>query len=195
MKPATLTPRPERHHLPRLAPELYRGFAVVQWTITLEHRATGWLDDGFHLRLREWLLHAAARESLFCPVYVVMPDHLHLIWMGLRVGSDQRNAMKFLRKHLAVELARRSANGIEFELQKQSHDGVLRERDRLRGAFEKSCFYLLNNPCRKKLANHPRDWPYLGGVLPGYPFMHPLDEDFWEKFWTLYQKARQAAPR
>ena len=24
-----------------------------------------------------------------------MPDHLHLLWMGLRVNSDQRNAMKF----------------------------------------------------------------------------------------------------
>jgi hypothetical protein len=42
--------------------------------------------------------------------------------MGLRVASDQRNAMKFLRKHLAVEFARRSAGGLEFELQKQPHD-------------------------------------------------------------------------
>ncbi len=80
-----------------------------------------------------------------------MPDHLHLLWMGLRVDSDQRNAMKFLRKHLAAELARRSPTGVEFKLQKQSHDSVLREKDRMRGAFEKSCFYLLDNPCRKKL--------------------------------------------
>jgi len=28
MKPAPLTPQPEWHHLPRLAPEFYRGFAV-----------------------------------------------------------------------------------------------------------------------------------------------------------------------
>ena len=205
MKPAPLTPQPEMHHLPRLAPEFYRGFAVVQWTITLERRATGWLDDTFHLHFRELLLHAAAREGLFCPVYVLMPDHLHLLWMGLRVDSDQRNAMKFLRKHLAVKLARRSptvlvaALGREpqtssFFLQKQSHDSVLREKDRLRGAFEKSCFYLLDNPCRKKLVNHPREWPHLGAVVPGYPFQHPLAEDFWESFWKIYMEKREAMP-
>lgn len=182
------------HHLPRLAPEFYRGFAVVQWTIPLEHRATGWLDETFHLHFRELLLHAAAREGLFCPVYVLMPDHLHLLWMGLRGDSDQRNAMKFLRKHLAAELARRSPTGVEFELQKQSHDSVLREKDRLRGAFEKTCFYLLDNPCRKKLVSHPREWPYLGSVVPAYPFLHPLGEDFWEQFWKIYQEQREAMP-
>ena len=83
MKPAPLTEQPEWHHLPRLAPEAYRGFAVVQWTLTLERRATGWLDDRFHLHFRELLLHAAAREGLFCPVYVLMPDHMHLL-VGLR---------------------------------------------------------------------------------------------------------------
>jgi len=115
----------------------------------MERHATGWLDEKFHLHFRELLLHAAAREGLFCPAYVLMPDHLHLLWRGLCVSSDQRNAMKFLRKHLAVELERRSPGGVEFELQKQSHDSVLREKDRLRGAFEKSCFYILDNPCRK----------------------------------------------
>ena len=205
MKPPPLTPQPEMRHLPRLAPEFYRGFAVVQWTLTLERRATGWLDDKLHLHFRELLLHAAAREGLLCPVYVIMSDHLHLLWMGLRVDSDKRNAMKFLRKHLAVELARRSSTvpvaalGREpqtssFLLQKQSHDSVLREKDRLRGAFEKSCFYLLDNPCRKKLVNHPREWPHLGAVVPGYPFLHPLGEDFWESFWKIYTEKREPTP-
>ncbi len=194
MKPAPLTPQPEWHHLPRLAPECYRDFAVVQWTITVERRATGWLDKDFHFHLRELLLHAAAREGLLCPVYVLMPDHLHLIWMGLRVDTDQRNAMKFLRKHLAAELERRSPAGVEFELQKQSHDSVLRVKDRLRGAFEKSCFYVLDNPCRKNLVSHPSEWPYLGAVIPGCPFLHPLEEDFWELFWKSYSQQREPTP-
>jgi putative transposase len=194
MKPAPLTPQPEWHHLPRLDPEFYRGFAVVQWTLTLERHATGWLDVGFHFHFRELLLHAAMREALCCPVYVLMPDHLHLLWMGLRIRSDQRNAMRFLRKHLAVELARRSPAGVEFELQKQAHDSVLREQDRRRDAFEKSCFYILDNPCRKKLANHPREWPHLGAVVPGYPFLHPLAENFWEQFWKIYMQQREEMP-
>ena len=194
MKPPPLTPQQEWHHLPRLAPEFYRGFAAVHWTITLERRATGWLDDHFHLHFRELLLHAAAREGLFCPAYVLMPDHAHLLWLGLRVDTDQRNAMKFLRKHLAVELVRRSPTGGEFELQKQSHDSVLREQDRLRGAFQKTCFYVLDNPRRKELVTHPREWPHLGAVVPGYPFLHPLSEDFWGLFWKLYTEKREPTP-
>ena len=194
MKPAPLTAQPERHHLSRLAPEFYRGFSAVLWTITLERRATGWLDDSFHLHFRELLLHAAAREGLFCPAYVLMPDHAHLVWLGLRAGSDQRNAMKFFRQQLALKLAGRSPTGVEYELQKQSHDSVLREKDRLRGAFQKTCFYVLDNPRRQGLVDHPRDWPYLGAVVPGYPSLRPLAEDFWEQFWKLYQRHREPSP-
>jgi len=194
MDPAPPTPQPEWHHLPRLAPQCYRGFAVVHWTITLERRAKGWLDDIFHLKFRELLLHAGAREGLYCPAYVLMPDHIHLVWMGLQVSSDQRNAMKFLRKHLAAELALRSLNGGEFELQKQPHDSVLREKDRVRSAFTKACFYVLDNPRQDGLVDHPRDWRSLGAVVPGYPFLHPLAEDFWELFWKFYEQHREPTP-
>ena len=44
MRPVPLTLQPEWRHLPRLAPEFYQGFAAVLWTVTLEPRATGWLD-------------------------------------------------------------------------------------------------------------------------------------------------------
>ena len=194
MRPAPLTPRPEWHHLPRLAPEFYRGFAVVLWTTTLERRATGWLDELFHLHFRELLLHAAARQSLFCPVYVLMPDHLHVVWMGMRLRSDQRLASRFLRKHLASALARRSSTGVEYELQEQSHDSVLQEKDRRRGAFTQACSYVLDNPRRRGLVGHPRDCPYLGAVVPGCPWLHPLAEDFWEQFWGIYVKEREPTP-
>jgi len=48
----------------------------------------------------------------------------------------------------------------------------------------------LINPRRKGLVAHPRDWPYLGAIVPGYPFMHPLAEDFWPLFWKLYTTQR-----
>jgi len=40
------------HHLPRLPRRYYQAFAVVHWTITLEHRAVGWLDGPFHTQFR-----------------------------------------------------------------------------------------------------------------------------------------------
>ena len=60
-------PRPQLHHLPRLAPEFYRGFAAVFWTITLERRATGWLDAAFHAQFRELLLHASRPRDAILP--------------------------------------------------------------------------------------------------------------------------------
>jgi len=194
MKPAPLTPQPEWHHLPRLAPEFYHGFAAVQWTITLEPRATGWLDDLFHAHFRELLLHAAAREGLYCPAYVLMPDHLHLLWLGLRVTTNQLNSVRFLRKYLQREFTRRSASGTEFTLQKQAHDSVLREADRPRGALAKSCFYLLDNPRRAGLVTQACEWPHLGAVVPGYPFLHPLQDDYWPQFWQFYQEQREPTP-
>jgi len=71
-----------RGYLPRLAPEAYRGRAVVFWTHTVKRRGTGWLDDAWHSAFRELALHAAARECVLCPIYTLMPDHLHLVWMG-----------------------------------------------------------------------------------------------------------------
>src|SRR3990172_3608565 len=86
--------------LPRLPREYYQGDAVVHWTMPIAMRRTGWLNDIFHARFRETMLHAAAGEGLFCPTYCLMPDHLHLVWMGLQRSSDQLNGMKFLREHV-----------------------------------------------------------------------------------------------
>jgi len=96
---------PPRHHLPRLERAHYQAFAAVHWRLRVEPDAPGWLDERFHFQFRELLTHACARERLFCPAYCLMPDHLHLMWLGLALESDQLNAMKFLRLHLNRLLA------------------------------------------------------------------------------------------
>jgi REP element-mobilizing transposase RayT len=171
-------------HLPRLQPEFYQGDSAVHWTLTLFDRATGWLNDSFHSRFRELLLHAATREGLLCPAYCLMPDHLHLLWLGLRADSDQRNAMTFLRTQLKPLLH-------PHRLQPQAYDHVLRQEDRKRGAFSRLCFYILANPVRAGLIQESEVWPYGGAVIPGYPVFHPLDEDFWARFWKIFQDLRQ----
>lgn len=170
-------------YLPRLAREHYQGDAVVHWTMPIAERGTGWLNESFHTRFREIMLHAAAREGFFCPTYCVMPDHIHLVWMGLRRDSDQRNGMKFLREHVGNLLQ-------PHHFQHQAHDHVLREEQRRRNVFATVCFYILDNPRRAELVSHPKDWPYAGTVVPGYPEMNPLEEDFWSLFWKLYHTAR-----
>ena len=170
-------------YLPRLSREYYQGDAVVHWTLPVSNRGHGWLDDSFHAAFRELLLHTAVREELFCPVYCLMPDHLHLVLMGLTPDSDQRNGMAFLRTHLEPKLAPQ-------KFQHQAHDHVLKEEERRRNAFARVCHYILENPLRAELVGHAGEWKFSGGVLPGYPVLHPLQDDFWPKFWKLYAQMK-----
>lgn len=170
-------------HLPRLPREYYQGDAVIHWTLPIAMRQTGWLDVTFHARFREVMLHAAAREGLFSPTYCLMPDHLHLIWMGLRFDTDQRNGMKFLREHLGPALR-------PHRFQHLAHDHVLRTHERKRNAFAAVCSYILENPFKAELVGQGEPWPFSGAVVPGYPSLHPAQEDFWPKFWKLYLTAR-----
>jgi putative transposase len=169
-------------YLPR---EYYQGDAVVFWTLTVFDRAKGWLTPSFHHRFRELMFHAAAREGLACPVYCLMPDHIHLIWMGLRQGSDQINGMTFLRTYLEPLLT-------PAKFQPQPQDTVLREEQRKRNAFAQVCFYVAANPIRAKLMTETESWPFTDCVVPGYPKLNPKDEDFWPRFWRIFFKLRQS---
>jgi REP element-mobilizing transposase RayT len=171
-------------YLPRLPREYYQGNAVVLWTLTLHDRAQGWLTPAFHQAFRELLLHAASREGLACPIYCLMPDHIHLIWMGLRLDTDQINGMTFLRTCLEPKLA-------PAKFQPQAHDQVLREKQRKQNAFAKTCCYIAANPVRGELVTNPSEWPYTACSIPGYPNLTPLAENYWPKFWRIYSKLRR----
>lgn len=177
-------PAPERRvpgQLPRLAPEWYRGPALILWTHTLRDRATGWLDASFHFRFRELLTHTCARHFIACPAYVLMPDHFHLVWLGLATETDQRIATKFFREHLGRLFAPQS-------LQPQAHDRVMREQERARDAFTGTCHYVWANPERAGLTKRWQDWPHLGALIAGYPTLDPRDEDFHALFWRIHAR-------
>lgn len=169
-------------NLPRLSPEFYRGRAFVHWTLTLENRATGWLTPVFHQTWRHVLIHACARYNLLCPSYVLMPDHAHMLWLGTNeVGSDQRVAIEFLRKHLRPHLA-------PADWQRQAHDHVLREEERKPETFLTVAGYILDNPVRTGLVERRDEWPHAGCCLPGYPDLDIHREGYWELFWRIYNQ-------
>jgi putative transposase len=171
-------------HLPRLPRDHYQADAVVFWTLTVFDKAKGWLTDSFHQHFRELMLHTAAREGLLCPIYCLMPNHIHLVWMGLRLDSDQFNGMVFLRTHLEPELS-------PAKFQPQAQDEVLREEQRKRNAFAKVCFYIAANPVRAELIGEKEIWPFTGCLVPGYPKLNPMADDYWSKYWRIYSKMRQ----
>jgi REP element-mobilizing transposase RayT len=171
-------------YLPRLSREHYQGDAVVFWTLTLHDKSKGWLNLPLHQYFRELMFHAAAREGLACPIYCLMPDHVHFVWMGLRLDSDQFNGMSFLRTYLEPRLA-------PVKFQSQPQDEVLRADQRKRGAFQKVCFYIRANPVRAGLIDEKGSWPYTNCVVPGYPKLNPVTDDFWPKFWKIFAKLKQ----
>jgi REP element-mobilizing transposase RayT len=172
--------RADKGYLPRLAPEFYRGRACVLWTATIDHRATGWLTRTFHHAWQLTLLHTCARWNLACPAYVLMPDHVHLLWLGLDDHfSDQRVALEFLRKNLRATLA-------PHDWQKQAHDRVLREHERERGALQSAVHYLFENPVRAQLSPRFQDYAHLGCCVAGYPELDVRAADYWERFWRVH---------
>ena len=184
--------KPNYKGLKRLNPFFYQGENWVHWNMTISNRATGWLSEVHHLRLREALLHTLVRYSLICPVYCLMPDHGHFLWGGLEKESDQLKAVSFFRQEWNRILGDDDGGG-RFELQHQPFDHVLRpdEIDRDVG-FKKVAGYILENPVRSGLVMDFREWKFLGSVVPTFPRIDPRDSDFWDRYWKLHYSLRES---
>src|SRR4051794_21460997 len=87
-------------HLKRLPREYYLGQASVHWAMTIDQRKTGWLVPIFFYKFRELLTHTTFRYGFCCPIYCLMPDHLHMLWVGILPGCDQLVAARYFRKQL-----------------------------------------------------------------------------------------------
>ena len=174
-------------YLKRLPPEFYRGQAGVHWSLTIEERKTGWLVPNFYYKFREILTHTMFRYGLCCPIFCLMPDHMHLLWLGILDSADQRLAMKFLRGQLHHILEK-----FRVQFQDQPYDHVLRDDERQPVAFQKVVEYIARNPERKQLVpvDGYREYAYTGCLVPGYPDLNPFQPDFWDLFDRIYSKLR-----
>jgi len=168
-------------HLPRLDNACYRGQAYVHWR-------TGWLIPAFYYKFRELLTHAAFRYSLICPIYCLMPDHIHLLWIGVDDRTDQLKASKYFRKQVGGPLA-----VLGFKFQHQPYDRVLREDEKIESAFVDLVEYIARNPERKSLVpiDCYRDYKYTGCLVPGYPELTLWQANFWPRFWRTHSFLRK----
>lgn len=177
-----------QQRLKRLPSEYYRGFAWVHWTLTIEARKQGWLDTRFFYKFRELLAHVAFRNRIACPIFCLMPDHLHLLWCGLAESSDQLLAMRHLRTDLNECLKR-----IGFELQRQSYDQALKAEELERDAIELLVEYIARNPERQGLVEIDgfASYPYTSCLMPGYPLLRLFQPDSWDRVWRVMDYLRR----
>ena len=173
--------QPHRAHLRRLDAGYYRGRTVVHWTLGIHRRAVGWLNTEFHHRWDLMLLHASVRYGLVSPGYVLMPDHIHLVWLGVRDDAEQRPAIEFLRRELRSAL-------LPAAWQRQPYDHVLTRSERSRNAFQSLAHYVLQNPVRAGIAAQPADYPYSGCCVPGFPALNVHDQGYWDSFWRIHNQ-------
>ena len=168
-----------RNHLRRLPRKHYQGDAIVHWSLTILDRKQGWLSPVFLYRFRELLTHCLFRYGLVCPIFCLMPDHIHMVWMGLCEGCDQLNAMKHFRNGCDDSLKR-----IGYQLQDQAYDRVLKEDERKDAEFQNVCEYIAQNPERAGLVEEGQfiAYKFSGCLLPGYPQLRPFDGDYWSEF-------------
>ncbi len=179
----------QRHaHLLRLDPSFYRGQAYVHWTWTIHDRRTEWLNSAFHYRFRELLTHAAFRYAFACPIYCLMPDHMHMVWIGIDDRTDQLKACKYFRRQVGEAL-----KSLGFELQHQPYDHVLRDDERSESAFIDLVEYIARNPERKGIVSPDgfRDYEFTGCLMPGYPELELWQSDCWVRFWRTHSFLRK----
>jgi len=183
MQPSLMDNEPEPakpDHLPRLPDTAYQGKSFVHWNFTVEQRRRGWLTTGFHETFRWILLHGCSHHGVACPVYCLMPDHVHLLIAGWTEDADQKLFIRFARRHLNPMLLEA---GVAW--QKQPYDHVLRKDERDPFGVESVANYIAENPVRAGLVNERSAWPFVGCVVPGYPELDPHAQDYWLRYWRI----------
>ncbi len=151
--------------------------------MTIQDRKTGWLTPTFYYQFREILTHAVFRYSFACPIHCLMPDHMHLLWIGIDDRSDQLKASAYFRKRLNESLRK-----LGCEFQHQPYDHVLKNEERIETEVTNLVDYIARNPERKQLVEVDHFWqyPYTDCLVPGYPELKIRQPDFWLRFWRIY---------
>ncbi|WDQ16958.1 hypothetical protein [Rhodopirellula sp. P2] len=180
-------PSSKHSYLKRLSPEFYRGDACVHWSLVIQDRKRGWCKPTLLYKFRELLTHTVFRYAIACPVYCLMPDHIHMLWMGLFESSDQRLGMRHFRDRLNDVLER-----LQVELQGQAYDDVLQDEERKEQSIEAVCDYIARNPERAGLVpiDGYADYKFTGCLVPGYPELTPFAADYWPRYWRIVSYLR-----
>jgi len=174
-------PHKYKSQLKRLAPVFYQNKAYAHWTFSMQNRATGWLTKQHHHDVHAMLLQWLVRYHQCCPIYCLMPDHAHFVFIGLNQHADQLPLVREFSREWNKLLH-------PIQLSKQAYDNVLREDDRTNDGFSDLIGYIRRNPVRKNLVTTWQEWPYTGTILPGYPQLDIRKDYFWENFWKGYQQ-------
>jgi putative transposase len=140
---------------PRLSGFSYVGRYSYSLEFTTDGRRTTFVEGSVVRLVLQQILRAGAEERFSIITYCFMPDHLHLIVEGLGDDSDCKAyiqaAKQFSGYYFKQAMGRRL-------WERYGYDRVI--RDDMERAL--TIRYLLANPVRAGLVDHPALYPFLG---------------------------------
>ena len=142
--------------LPRLPEEDYIGRRTVAFTACLKGRSTYFVDldsIGPHVSILESVV-TDYRAAV--PIYCFMPDHLHVLLMGLEDDSNLIQAFRKFKLKSGIALQRYT----EVRWQHRFYDHVVRVSE----DWRHQSTYIAMNPVRAGLVEDCFDYPLLGTI-------------------------------
>ena len=117
------------------------------------HRRAPWLTlEVARTRLREGMRKVACRYPFGLDAFVLLPDHLHVIWRLPPNDSDFSTRWRLIKHHVSMGLRDRG----EPCWQPRFWEHLLRDEDDWRRHVD----YVHYNPVKHGLVSAPIEWPY-----------------------------------
>ena len=136
----------------------YLGCRRFFITLCCEHRRKFFVEWRRAERLVELLRATAIQHQMAVYAYCVMPDHMHMLVIGLDPSSNCRNFVMDLKRRSTEDFQLQNSNPL---WQKKFYDHILRRKD----ATGRVAAYIWMNPVRKGLCALPEDYPFSGSFV------------------------------
>jgi len=146
----------EKKH--RLSSEIYIGERPIAFTICIKDRKSFFIKKSTFLHFEKILIEELKQYDCSAPVYLFMPDHLHLVLGGNKSNSNVKKCLEMFKQKTGYYLGK-TETGIKW--QKDYYDHILRSEENL----EVHIKYILNNPVRMGLADYWKKYPFKGSTV------------------------------
>ena len=145
----------EKQH--RLSENDYKGEVSVSFTLCVKDRVRLFRDESIVADFRNILANLIDRFSCIIPIYCFMPDHQHVLVIGIKEKADTLSFIKAYKQSTGFWL---SKNKIDARWQKDFFDHIVRKEENLVNVIK----YILDNPVRKGLVENWQDYPFKGAI-------------------------------
>ena len=144
---------------PRRLPHYdYTGVQRYFLTICTLDRIPRFVDASPVKLVLDQFLRIAAQEAIAIPVYVLMPDHVHLLVDGENDAASLTTFVKLAKQHSGYEFRKHYRERL---WEPGYYEHVLRDAEKPEEVIE----YIVSNPVRCKLVENPADYPYWGSTV------------------------------